>query len=52
MKLFHQYLVNFVIKIIRFIDPCHSEPSTAIYAVFFYVNQEINDKNIFLVLFL
>ena len=28
-KSFHQYIVNFVVKIIRFIDPCHSERSTA-----------------------
>ena len=28
-KSFHQYLVNFVIKIIRFIEPCHSERSAA-----------------------
>ena len=29
MKSFHQYLVNFVIKICHFIDSCHSEWSAA-----------------------
>ena len=47
-KSFHQYLVNFVIKIIRFIEPCHSERSAAKWRISLWreiFSKSVNRKN-------
>ena len=47
-KSFHQYLVNFVIKIIRSIDPCHSERSVAKWRISLWrerFSKSVNRKN-------